>query len=309
MRARLLPAVLLLAALLLPWVALRLDQPFYIGFASRILIFALAASSLNLVLGYGGMVSFGHAAFVGLGAYTVAILAGGGEAARSAWLAWPAAMLVSAAAAAVVGAVCLRTRGVHFIMITLAFAQMLYYLLVSLKAYGGDDGISLVARSTLGSLRLADDTTFYFVVLALLALSLLLLHRLSHARFGRVVAGIREDEVRMEALGYATFGYRWLCFVIAAAFAGLSGALLVNQNSFVSPNALHWTQSGQLMIMVLAGGTGRLFGGVAGAVFLLGLEELLSAYTTHWQLPVGLLLLALVYLAPQGLLGLGRRRR
>jgi len=302
MRNRLAIGVLLLL-IAFPLAAKHWDQLFYVSFASRILIYALAASSLNLILGYGGMVSFGHAAFLGTGAYTVAILMD--EGVSSAWVSWPLAFFVSALFALVIGAVSLRTRGVYFIMITLAFAQMAYYLFISLRAYGGEDGLNLATRSRVGfGLDLASDLTFYYVVLALAAACLYLMQRLLNARFGQVVQAIRDNETRMEAIGFPTYRYKLICFALAGGAAGLAGALLANQNGFVSPNLLQWTQSGTLMIMVILGGVGYLYGGVLGAVVFLVLEEALSAYTVHWQLGLGLALLAIVLYARQGLAGL-----
>jgi branched-chain amino acid transport system permease protein len=291
-----------------------LDQQFYIGFAARVLIYAMAAASLNLALGYGGMVSFGHAAFFGGGAYIVGILAA--EGVRSAWIAWPAAIAVAAAAAFVIGAISLRTRGVYFIMITLAFAQMMYYVFVSLKAYGGDDGLSLPGRSRLGlGLDLRHELTWYYVVLALLAAVLYLLHRIVRSRFGRVIEAIRENETRAAAIGYPVYRYKLACFAISGAIAGLAGALIANQSSYVGPGLLHWIQSGTLMVMVILGGVGRFWGGPLGAAALLSLEEALSGsallgpYALHWQLPVGVILLGIVLFAPQGIAGLVAGRR
>ncbi len=297
---------LLVLLVLLPAIATALDEGFYIGVASRILIFALAATSLNLILGFGGMLSFGHAAFVGIGAYTVGILMQDGIA--SAWIAWPAAFLLGGLFALVIGLVSLRTQGVYFIMITLAFAQMLFYLLVSLKAYGGEDGLSLAARSRMGlGLDLADDAQFYYVVLALFVLAFVAIQRLLNARFGHVLQGIRENEVRMAAIGFPVYRYKLIAFTIAGAIAGLAGALLANQGSFVSPSLLQWSQSGMLMIMVILGGVGHLFGALAGVAAFLLIEEGLAGYTIHWQLGLGALLLAVVLLAPNGLLSLWRR--
>jgi branched-chain amino acid transport system permease protein len=297
-----------LVAAAFPWGMHALGQDFYTSFATRVLIYAMAAASLNLVLGYGGMVSFGHAAFFGAGAYIVAILAA--EGITSLWIAWPVAVAVAALAALVIGAISLRTRGVYFIMITLAFAQMMYYVFVSLKAYGGDDGLSLPGRSSIGlGVSLSNDFVWYYIVLALLALVLFLLHRLLHARFGRVIEAIRENETRATAIGYPVYRYQLLCFVISGAIAGLAGALIANQTSYAGPTLLHWVQSGTLMIMVILGGVGRFWGGPIGAAVLLVLEEVFSAspllgpYALHWQLPVGLILLAVVLFAPQGLAG------
>ncbi len=303
-------AIALLAVLVgLPWMLQAIDQSFYVSLASRMLIFALAATSLNLVIGFGGMVSFGHAAYFGIGAYCVAILAEGGIV--SAAYAWPVAIAVAALLALFIGILSLRTRGVYFIMITLAFAQMVFYLVVSLKTWGGDDGLSLGHRSSFGAFDLKDDTTFYFVVLALLAFVLMALDRVAHSRFGRVIQSIRENETRMEALGYPVFSYKLVCFVIGGALAGLAGALLVNQTGLASPNLLHWMQSGTLMVMIVIGGVGSVMGGVVGAVLLMSCEEAFVEISPHWQIGLGLVLLAVVLWAPLGIAGLvgwGRER-
>jgi branched-chain amino acid transport system permease protein len=308
MRGRsLLPWALLAVAAALPWIAGALDQSYYVGFARRVMIFAIAAASLNFIMGIGGMVSLGHAAYFGLGAYAVAIAMTHGV--TSAWIAWPLAVAVAAGMALVIGAISLRTRGVYFIMITLAFAQMIYYLSVGLKQYGGEDGLSLPQRSTVGGgIDLADETTLYFVVLLVLALSVLLMNRAIDARFGRVLAGIRENEQRMESIGFDTTRYKLVAFTMAGGLAGLAGALFANHNLFVSPAALHWTQSATLVVMVLLGGLGYRYGGVLGAIALLVLEEALAAVTDFWHLPLGLILLAVVFLAPRGLAGLAARR-
>src|SRR5205823_5028340 len=219
----------------------------------------------------GGMLSFGHAAFVGAGAYTASILIA--EGVTSAWIGWPAAIATSAVLAVIIGAISLRTRGVYFIMITLAFAQMMYFLVNSMKAYGGDEGLTLPARARLGfGVDLGDATSFYYVALAALALALYGLHRLAHSRFGRVIQAVRENEARAEAVGFPVYRYKLVCFVIAGAAAGLAGALLASHGRYVNPSVLHWTQSGTLMVMVILGGVGRLWGGAIGALALLGLE-------------------------------------
>ncbi len=296
-----------------------LDGMFYVSLASRVLIYAIAATSLNLVLGYGGMVSFGHAAFFGAGAFVVGILSV--EGVRSAWIAWPAALAVAAFAAFIIGALSLRTRGVYFIMITLAFAQMIYYIFVSLKTYGGDDGLSLPGRSTVGlDISLRNDFIWYYLVLAILAAVLYGLHRLVNSRFGRVIDAIRDNEARAEAIGFPVYRYKLLCFVISGAVAGLAGALIANQSSYVSPSLLHWIQSGTLMIMVILGGVGTLWGGMIGAAVLLLLEHLIADYRIGWLaalapnyqdhagLAVGVVLLTIVMLAPEGIAGLFRKR-
>lgn len=297
--------ILLLAAY--PLVMQAIDQSFYISFACRIMIYAIAASSLNLILGNGGMISFGHAAFLGAGAYTVAIMAVEGS--NNAWISWPVSIVLSALFALAIGAISLRTRGVYFIMITLAFAQMMYYIFVSLKTYGGDDGLNMPGRSDVGfGLNLKDDVTWYYVCLVVMVAVLYFLYRLVHSRFGRVIEATRENETRMEAVGFPIYKYKLICFVIAGAIAGLAGAMLANQNSFVSPNLMFWVQSGNLMIMVILGGVGYHYGGLIGALIILVLEEVISAYTISWALWVGIILLVIVLFAPQGIAGLFDRR-
>ena len=302
------PTLAVVAVLaLLPLAAAAVDQPFYVVFATRVLIYALIASSLNLLIGYGGMVSFGHAAFVGAGAYTVAMLMPAGIV--SAWLLWPAALVAGALLALLVGAISLRTRGVYFIMITLAFAQMAYYLVLSLRVLGSDDGLTLGARPSLGLLDLNRDATFYYVALAILLAALLAMRALLNAPLGRALQGIRDNETRMEAIGFPTYRLKLLVFVVAGAAAGLGGGLLASLNGLVGPNLLNWTQSGLLMIMVILGGAGRLLGGALGAVVLLCAEEAIAEHTIHWPLGIGVVLLAVVLFAPEGLSGLMRRHR
>ena len=319
-RAILLGALAL--GLLLPVLAALSGLEYGVGVATRILIFALAGLSLNLILGYGGMVSFGHAAFFGTGAYVVAILSqhaslgeplmtwpievGGTE---SAILAWPLAMGVAGLLALAIGAICLRTSGLYFIMITLAFAQMLYCFFVSLEAYGGDDGLSISARSTAGSLDLSDDIQFYYLVLAILLVALALKARLVASRFGAALKGIRDNERRMAALGFPTYRYKLTAFAISGALAGLAGALIANQTEFVSPSFLDWQRSGEILVVVILGGLGSLYGPIAGAVAFLLLEEVLSQWTQHWMIVMGPLLVLVVLFARRGLWGLVERDR
>jgi branched-chain amino acid transport system permease protein len=295
----------LLLLLVFPLVAPALILDFYVSFVRRVLIFALAATSLNFILGYGGMVALGHAAFFGAGAYVVAMLSVQGV--SHALIAWPVAMLVAGALAFVIGLISLRTRGVYFIMITLAFAQMVFYLFISLRQYGGEDGINLTGPSLLPGLNLADDRTFYYVVLVVVLACLWWLNRLIQARFGQALQGIRENESRMEALGYPVFRIKLLAFVIAGVMAGLAGALLASHNQFVSPSLMHWTASANLIIMVIVGGIGLRYGGLVGAAVMLWLEEVLRLYTDYWHLPLGVLLLAIVLFAPRGLAGMFKR--
>ena len=314
------PAVLLAAlalALLLPELAGALGLDYAVGIATRILILALAAIGLNLILGYGGMVSFGHAAFFGTGAYVVAILshhATMGEALLTwpfeiagtdlAIVAWPAAMLACALVALVIGAISLRTSGLYFIMITLAFAQMLFFLFVSLETYGGDDGLSLFARSSAGPLDLHEPRQFYYLVLALVILALVLSWRLVNARFGLALQGIRDNERRMRALGFATTRLKLAAFVLSGVIAGLAGALMANHTEFVSPAFLSWHRSGEILVIVVLGGMGTVFGPVAGAIVFFVLEEVLSQWTQHWMVVFGPLLVLAVLFAKRGLWGL-----
>ena len=302
------PTLAAVAALaLLPLAALALGQPFYVVFATRVLIYALIASSLNLLIGYGGMVSFGHAAFVGAGAYSVAVLMTAGI--ISAWLLWPASLLAGALLALLIGALSLRTRGVTFIMITLAFGQMAYYLVQSLRVLGSDDGLTLSARPSLGVVDLGRDAAFYYVALAILLAALAAGRRLLNAPLGRALRGIRDNETRMEAIGFPTYRLKLGVFVAAGAAAGLGGGLLASLNGLVGPNLLQWTESGLLMIMVILGGAGRPLGGALGAAALLIAEEAIAERTIHWPLGIGVVLLAVVLFAPDGLGGLVRRRR
>lgn len=295
-------ALLLGLAVAVPWLLRALDADFYLSMASRIVVFAIAATTLNLLLGYGGMVSLGHAAFFGLGAYVSGVLLA--EEVQGAGVHLLLTLSVCAAAALLIGAISLRTRGVYFIMITLAFAQMLFYLANSIKGYGGDEGltVSLRVQGPFG-LDLRDADTFYFTALTVLVGVLVLLARFSASRLGQAVQALRDDELRAEALGLPTFKVRLLVFVVAGAVAGLAGALSVNLQGYVSPSNLHWTQSGTLLVMVILGGAGSLLGGVLGAAALLLLQEGLTSYSEHGEFWTGWVLLAVVLFARQGLAG------
>lgn len=301
------PWLLLVVLAALPPLGSAFALDYYVGFVRLLLIVSIAATSLNFIAGYGGMVALGHAGFIGVGAYTVVALVDAGV--SSAWVAWGAALLVAAAFAALIGAVSLRTRGVYFLMITLAFAQMLYYLAVSLSAYGGDDGYGLYAPlRLLPEVDTSDRAVFFWVVLALAALVFALLGRVSESRFGRALAGIRDNETRMAALGYPVFRLKLLAFTGAGALAGLSGALLATHNAFVSPSLMHWSESATLLVMVVIGGLGRRWGAPLGVVVWLGLGELLKTNTDYWHWPLGVLLVAIVFLAPRGIAALGAGR-
>jgi branched-chain amino acid transport system permease protein len=296
-------AGLLAALALLPLYVQLSGNQFVLTLFTRIVILALAAVSLNLILGFGGMMSFGHAAYLGIGGYAVGILAY--EHVTSGFVQWPVALAASALFALVIGALSLRTRGVYFIMITLAFAQMAYYIVSGLARYGGDDGLTIYKRSQfVAPLDLTNRVQFYYVCLALLFATVYLVWRLVNSRFGLVVQGARSNEVRMRAIGFPTYPYRLVCFVIAGTLCGLSGALLANNTDFVSPSMMYWTRSGDLMIMVILGGMGSVIGPVFGAVALLVLEEVLSGITEYWQIILGPLLLLVVLFARGGIDGL-----
>jgi branched-chain amino acid transport system permease protein len=294
---------LLVALVLLPVYVELTGSRFLLTLFTRIVILALAAVSLNLILGYGGMMSFGHAAYLGIGGYAVGIFAF--EGITSGLVQWPVALLVSALFALVIGALSLRTRGVYFIMITLAFAQMTYYIVAGLARYGGDDGLTIQKRSQFFQpLNLSNKVQFYYLCLALLFASTYLVWRIVNSRFGMAVQGARSNDTRMRAIGFPTYRYKLTCFVIAGTLCGLAGALLANHTDFVSPAMMYWTRSGDLIIMVVLGGMGSIFGPLFGAVALLVLEEVLSGITEYWQIILGPLLLLVVLFARGGIDGL-----
>ncbi len=302
-------ALVVVGLLLLPLYAQLSGNLFVLTLFTRIVIFALAAVSLNLMMGYGGMMSFGHAAYLGIGGYAVGMLAF--EGVGSGFLQWPVALAASALFALVIGALSLRTRGVYFIMITLAFAQMAYYVASGLARYGGDDGLTINERSDFGGvINLSGKPQFYYLCLFCLFGCIYLVWRIVNSRFGLVVQGLRSNEARMQAIGFPATRYRLACFVIAGTMCGLAGALLANNTDFVSPAVMYWTRSGDLMVMVILGGMGTLFGPVIGAIVYLVLEEFLSQLTDYWALIMGPLLLLIVLFGRGGIMGLlGEARR
>jgi branched-chain amino acid transport system permease protein len=303
-------SVLLVAGLLLlPLYSALSGNTFVLTLFTRIVIMALAAASLNLIMGYGGMMSFGHAAYLGIGGYAVGILAQEGF--GSGFIQFAVALAASALFALVIGTLSLRTRGVYFIMITLAFAQMAYYVASGLARYGGDDGLTIYKRSNFaGLLNLSNRAQFYYLCLACLLAVIFLIWRIVNSRFGLVLQGLRSNEQRMQAIGFPAKRYKLVCFVIAGTLCGLAGALLANNNDFVSPAIMYWTGSGDLMVMVILGGMGTLFGPVVGAVVYLLLEELLSHVTEYSALIIGPLLLFVVLFGRGGIMGmLGRASR
>jgi branched-chain amino acid transport system permease protein len=275
---------------------------------TRVVILAIAALSLNLIMGFGGMVSFGHAAYLGIGGYAVGILAK--EGIGSGFVQWPIAVGAAALYALVVGALSLRTRGVYFIMITLAFAQMIYYIAIGLDRYGGDDGLTIYHRSGFGGLiDLSNRTVFYYLCFGLLLVGVYLVWRIVNSRFGMVIQGARSNERRMRAIGFPTFRYQLVCFVIAGAMCGLAGALLANHTDFISPAMMHWTRSGDLIVMVVLGGMRAIFGPLIGALTFLLLEEGLSRVTDYSNLILGPFLVLVAISWQGGIDGLIAGRR
>lgn len=298
---------------LVPVLAPLIGQPHYVTMFSRIMIFGLAAVGLNFILGFGGLVSFGHALYVGLGAYAVGIMSFHGI--TNAWAQLAAALSVGALAAVLIGLVCLRTRGLAFIMITLAFTQMVYFLAVSLTQYGGDDGMPIPARSKLGVLSLDDGAVLYYLIFAVLMLSLYASHRAVHSRFGMVLRGCKSNERRMIALGFPTLRYKISAYVISALICVIAGMLLANLTRYTAPAYLNWAASGDLIVMVVFGGVGTLFGPVVGSAALVLVEEALSSFSlglpwgiddlisTHWLGLLGVLILIVVLQLKRGLYG------
>ncbi|MEW9837184.1 branched-chain amino acid ABC transporter permease [Mesorhizobium marinum] len=304
-------AILLLAV---PLAAYALDEPFYVALATRIAILALAAAGLNLALGLGGLVSFGHAAFFGVGGYVAGILAvhafnaeplfGLLPASDQMPVVWLVAALLCAAVALPIGAISLRTSGVYFIMITLAFAQMIYYFAISWPAYGGEDGLSITVRNAFPGLSTANPAGFFVVCYVLLMAVLALIWRIANSRFGMALQAARQNEKRVAAVGIRPFRVRLAAFVISAVITGVAGALYADLNRFVSPSMMSWHMSGELIVLVILGGTGRLFGPVAGAILYVLLEFALGGVTERWQLFLGFILLGVVLFARGGIVGL-----
>ena len=305
--------VLALLLLALPFAAQMLGEPFYVTLATRMAILALAAAGLNLALGFGGLVSFGHAAFFGIGGYAAGILAShafnaepllGMPGSDQMPVIWLVAALACALVALPIGAISLRTSGVYFIMITLAFAQMVYYFAISWPAYGGEDGLSITMRNGFPGLNTANPISFFLVCYAVLMAALALMWRIRDSRFGAALQAARQNETRVAAIGIRPFHVRLAAFVISAVVTGVAGALFADLNRFVSPSMMSWQMSGELIVLVILGGTGRLFGPVAGAILYVLLEFALGGLTERWQLFLGFILLGVVLFARGGIIGL-----
>ena len=317
MSEKMLNWALLSLLIIAPWLAHWIDEPYYVSLATRIAILALAGVGLNIALGLGGMVSFGHAAFFGIGGYVTGILAShalnyeplfSGIFAMSGstqmLFIWPIAMLVGAISAIFIGLLSLRTSGVYFIMITLAFAQMIYYFSISWPNYGGEDGLPIYLRNSFPGVNTLQPIQFFIICCTILLITLWGVSRLQDSRFGNALKALRQNETRVAAVGISPLGIKLAAFVISAMITALAGSLFADLNRFVSPTMFSWHTSGQIMIFVILGGIGRLYGPVAGAIMFILCEALLGSWTEYWQFFLGLLLLWVVLFARGGLIGL-----
>jgi branched-chain amino acid transport system permease protein len=293
------------------------DEPYYVTLATKVTILAMAGVGLNLALGYGGLISFGHAAFFGIGGYVAGILASHAlnfepvatwpveiRGTTQMLIIWPVAALVSALFAAVIGAFSLRTRGVYFIMITLAFAQMIYYFAISWPSYGGEDGLSVYLRSEFPRLNTMDSASFFAICFVWLMVAIWGSSRIVKAGFGLALQATRQNAERVEAVGIAPFKIRLTTFVISGAVTGIAGALYVDLNRFVSPSMLSWHTSGEIMVFVILGGVARLFGPLVGAALFIVLEQSLGGVTENWQFWLGAILVVVVLFGRGGVIGL-----
>ncbi len=316
-REPLINAAILAVLLAVPLWAWWTDEPFTITLATRVVILALAGVGLNLALGLGGMVSFGHAMFFGIGGYAMGILASHAqdyeplmewpiliEGTKSMPVIWLTAIIFSALAALAVGALSLRTTGVYFIMITLAFGQMFYYFAISWPAYGGEDGLSIYVRNEFPGLNTLDPIQFFALCLAILLIVLFLMSRLARSTFGLALVAARQNQERVQTVGIGVYRLRLVAFTISGAITGLAGALFADLNRFVSPAMFSWQTSGEIMIFVILGGVGRLYGPVAGAALFIVLENFLGGLSEYWMIYLGALLLGVVLFARGGLIGL-----
>jgi branched-chain amino acid transport system permease protein len=299
--SRWIPLLLLASLAAVPAVAAGFEQPFWIAFFARILIYAVAATALNLALGYGGLVSFGHALFLGIGAYAVGLCAFHGI--GSGWVHLLVAVVAAALIGLLVGAISLRTSGMAFIMITLAFAQMGYFLLVSLKQYGGDDGLPVATTSRFGPFDLGSASAVYYAAWLVLVAATYWMARLRVAPFGMALRGARQNARRIDAIGLQARQVQLAAFVLSGMVCALAGVLLANLNAFVSPSTVAWTVSGELIVMVVLGGIGTVFGPLLGALMFIGLEEVLKGFTEHWMAVFGPLIVLVALFGRRGIAG------
>ena len=314
---RMINIILIGLLVIIPAWAYLADEPFTITLMTRAVIFALAAVGLNLALGVGGFVSFGHAAFFGLGGYVMGVLAWHAqsytpflewpfliEGTQSMPVIWVIAVILSALLALVIGVVSLKTTGVYFIMITLAFAQMMYYFSISWSAYGGEDGLSIYVRNSFPGLNTLDPIQFYSICFIILMAVLVLMARLVKSPYGLALNAARQSPKRVEAVGLDLHQLQLLAFVISGAITGLAGALFADLNRFVSPNMFSWQLSGEFIVFIIIGGVGRLFGPVIGALVFVGLEHFLGEINDYWHIYLGLILLLIVLFSKTGVMGL-----
>ncbi len=293
------------------------EEPFYITLATRAAVFAVAGVGLNIALGQGGLVSLGHAIFFGLGGYTMGILASHAqtytplmespfliEGTKSMLIIWCVAVLVSGLAALLIGALSLRTTGVYFIMITLAFGQMFYYFSVSWSAYGGDDGLSIYVRNEFPGLNTLDPIQFFLIVFCVLLIVLGIARMISRSSLGLALNAARQSPERVQTVGISPFRLRLLVFFLSGMITGLAGALFADLNRFVSPSMFSWQTSGEIMVFIILGGVARLCGPVVGAVVYIGLEHYLGELSDYWHVYLGALLLLIVLYARGGIMGL-----
>jgi branched-chain amino acid transport system permease protein len=316
-RETLINALLALGLLAVPLWALVADEPFYITLATRVAILALAGVGLNIALGLGGLVSFGHAAFFGLGGYAMGVLASHAqsytslmewpfliEGTKSMPVIWITAVIASGLAALIIGALSLRTAGVYFIMITLAFGQMLYYFTISWPAYGGEDGLSIYVRNGFPGLNTLDPIQFFAITYVILGIAIVFSALLAKSPFGLALNAARQSAQRVETIGITPYRLRLTAFVISGMITGLAGALFADLNRFVSPTMFSWQTSGEIMVFIILGGTARLFGPVAGAALFIALEQVLGGLSDYWHIYLGLLLLCVVLFARGGIIGM-----
>ena len=313
-REFILNAVIVLALFAVPLWALMAGEPFIISLATRVAILALAAVGLNIALGLGGMVSFGHALYFGIGGYCAGILAHhafsgtpvafGLSGTNQMLVIWAVAMALSGLVAAVVGALSLRTSGIFFIMITLAFAQMGFFFTLSWPAYGGEDGLPIFVRNQFPGVNTMRPWELFLLTFAVLLVALGLFAMLRASRFGAALMAIRQNPDRAAAVGISPFGVKLTAFVISGMLTGLAGAMMADLSRFTSPAMMAWTMSGELIVIIILGGVGRLCAPVLGAAILVGFETLFGGWTEHWQLWLGLVLLGVVLFARGGVIGL-----
>jgi branched-chain amino acid transport system permease protein len=295
------PALFFFALAFVPTIASALDDNFLTTFLARVLIYSIAATALNIALGFGGLVSLGHALFIGLGMYSVALPAHFGV--DNGWVQLIVCVISCSVIGAITGAVSLRTSGIAFIMITLAFAQMGYFVVVSLKQFGGDDGMAVAAPSDFFGLKLSTANNVYYFALALLVVLTVWIHKLRQSPFGMTLRAGRQNGRRVNSVGLALKNYQLTAYVLSAVFCGLAGMLLANLSAYASPSSMSWLVSGDLIVMVVLGGMGTVLGPIAGAFLFMGIEEILKTMTDNWMAIFGLLIVVIAMLGKAGVMG------